>query len=57
MSIVGTVHDELIGMCLETDAAFGEKVMYAAMVQAPKWAIGIPLACEVHTGSNYYDAK
>jgi hypothetical protein len=55
--VVLTVHDEIV-LCVPEDQV-GEAVRYMEEVMsiAPSWATGLPIACEVGSGSSYGDAK
>lgn len=58
VSIVGTVHDELIMLFNDGDNEEALiRFITSCMTQEPSWAPGIPLACEVSTGFSYAEAK
>lgn len=52
-SIVGTVHDELLGETGEPDAAAALHHMLTVMRTPPKWAPGLPVNAEGWTGRRY----
>lgn len=52
-----TVHDEVVAICPEKAVAKVEALMIKEMSAAPKWAEGLPVACEAGHGLNYGECK
>jgi len=55
--VVGTVHDEIIGMIWEDEHVEAIQYMYDVMDMKPGWALDLPLAAAVGVGKNYGDCK
>ncbi len=53
----GTVHDEIIMTVPQEQAAKAKKITEVVMSTVPRWAKGLPIACEVGIGNTYGDAK
>lgn len=51
-----TVHDSVLIVVPEEDAVEAKSYVEACMSWAPKWATGLPVACEAGVGQNYGDA-
>lgn len=51
------VHDEVVIVCDEDEADEAAKFMEEVMSTPPSWAPDLPVACEVHIGKTYGDAK
>lgn len=56
VSLVGTVHDELLAEVPEVDADTTLQLMLDAMRRTPVWAAGLPVAAEGWTGTRYRKA-
>lgn len=55
---VFTVHDEIVVLFDEhLDEKWVEDCLNWAMTTKPDWALDMPLACEIHIGRNYSEAK
>jgi DNA polymerase len=54
-SIVSHCHDEITIEVPEN--AFSEQNMLAIMLEAPAWAIGLPLGGKVHSGPIYFEGR
>lgn len=52
-----TVHDEVVSIAPEPAEDKVKNMMIEVMSTAPKWAIGLPLACEADAGYSYGDCK
>jgi DNA polymerase I-like protein with 3'-5' exonuclease and polymerase domains len=50
-----TVHDAVAIMAPEQDAAAAQAYLEECMSWNPKWAAGLPLACESGIGKSYGD--
>jgi DNA polymerase len=55
--VVHTVHDEIVCVVPQSWSKDTEAKMEEVMTQAPSWADGLPIACEVKSGYSYGDAK
>lgn len=55
--VVLTVHDEIVLLVPEEDRDEAIKYMTSVMSRAPRWAYGLPVACEVGHGVRYGEAK
>lgn len=55
--VVSTVHDEVIACVPRTYAEECMTLMEVEMSKAPKWANGLPVACEGAYGATYFDCK
>ena len=55
--VVLTVHDEIVICVPEPVEARAKEMVQRVMSQAPKWAEGLPIACEVGSGPNYAECK
>lgn len=51
------VHDEIVYLVPETEAAEAVEYIKTAMSTPPHWADGLPVSCEVGVGPSYGDAK
>jgi DNA polymerase len=56
-AVVSTVHDEVIAVVPQAEVAHWQAFMEGAMSAAPKWAVGLPLACEGASGPTYGECK
>ena len=52
-----TVHDEVVAVVPDEDAANCMNMMMDFMKQAPSWCADLPVACEADIGKSYGDAK
>jgi DNA polymerase I-like protein with 3'-5' exonuclease and polymerase domains len=52
-----TVHDEVVAIVPEAVEEKVKAMMLKYMAVAPKWAPGLPLACEAESGYSYGEAK
>jgi DNA polymerase len=55
--VVLTVHDEVVAVVPDSDAANCMTMMMDYMKQAPSWCSDLPVACEADIGKSYGDAK
>jgi DNA polymerase len=55
--VVLTVHDEVVCLAREEEAADATAFMTDIMSRPPRWATGLPVACEVGVGDRYGEAK
>jgi DNA polymerase len=55
--VVLTVHDEVVAVVPDSDAANCMTMMMDYMKQAPSWCADLPVACEADIGKSYGDAK
>lgn len=55
--VVLTVHDEIVAVVPEAEAETTKALMETIMSTPPKWATGLPVACEVGYGLTYGDCK
>jgi DNA polymerase I-like protein with 3'-5' exonuclease and polymerase domains len=55
--VVLTVHDEVVAVVPDSDAANCMTMMVEYMKQAPSWCADLPVACEADIGKSYGDAK
>jgi DNA polymerase I-like protein with 3'-5' exonuclease and polymerase domains len=55
--VVSTVHDEVIACVPDDYAEDCLKFMQEVMSTPPRWASGLPIACEGNVGQNYADCK
>lgn len=55
--VVLTVHDEVVAVVPDEDAANCMTMMMDYMKQAPSWCADLPVACEADIGKSYGDAK
>lgn len=55
--VVLQVHDEVVIMCDEAEAATAQTFMEAMMSIPPSWAPDLPVSCEAGQGANYGDCK
>lgn len=52
-----TVHDEVVVVVPEAWEKAAVQLLEHHMKKNPKWAQGLPIACEVHAGPSYADCK
>lgn len=55
--VVLTVHDEVVAVVPDIEAANCMNMMMDFMKQPPKWCSDLPVACEADIGKTYGDAK
>lgn len=55
--VVLTVHDEIVACILQNKTLEAVQFVTTIMNTAPSWAATLPVACEVHHGKTYGDAK
>ncbi len=55
--VVLTVHDEVVTCVPSEEVASAEEALRITMSTAPTWAPDLPVACEVHSGDTYGEAK
>ena len=53
--VVLTVHDAIASLAKEAEAQAAQQYIEECMSWVPKWATGLPLACESGVGSSYGD--
>jgi len=53
--VVLTVHDAVAIIAPETEAKEAQAYLEECMSWNPKWAVGLPLACESGVGASYGD--
>lgn len=55
--VVLTVHDEVVTCVPDSQVQCAKEVLRNTMSMAPSWASNLPVACEVHSGGTYGEAK
>jgi len=55
--VVLTVHDEVVAVVPDGEVEHWHDVMIDVMSSPPKWATGLPIACEAAVGHNYAECK
>lgn len=55
--VVLTVHDEVVACVPEQSVDDAVTLVTNTMTQPPAWAPSLPIACEVHSGETYGEAK